>query len=493
MTTPRIAVIGAGPGGLLCARVLQRHGIEVAVYDADAAVHARDAGGTLDLKADSGQIALEDAGLLAEFRALARPEGQAKSRLDQHGTVLSAYVPEEHDEAANEIDRGQLRAMLAEQLAAGTVRWGHKLRTTTPLGDGVHCLEFADGAVTEVDLLVGADGAWSRVRPLLTDATPDYLGVSFLDVRFDDVDDRHPRIAKLVGDGHMFATDNAGRAIIGQRNSNGHVRGYVAMRTDLDWHAGLDIEDRAAVQRFLRKEFTGWSDDLMPFITDSDGPFVNRAIHALPAPLVWQHRPGVTLLGDAAHVMSPWGGFGVNLAMLDGAELARAIAEESTHDEAVIRYETVMFPRAGEHAVGANAAMKRFFATKAFDPADIPDTEAEHRNSIAAAAEYRRRNPIGAQEGPNTLWTLRFRTPGEEKQLALVLDTTAATPTGTLDGAPIENCQLAGRDLRFTARITAPFKMKITCTATINADTMTGTAKAAMMSIAFTGTRTTST
>lgn len=485
MTNPRIAIIGAGPGGLLCARVLQRHGLEVAVYDADASVHARDAGGTLDLKADSGQIALEDAGLLEEFRALARPEGQAKSRLDQHGTVLSAYFPEEDDEAANEIDRGQLRAMLAAHVDVGTVRWGHKLHTATPLGGGVHRLEFANGSTVEVDLLIGADGAWSRVRTLLTDATPNYTGVSFLDARFDDVDDRHPRIAKLVGHGHMFATDNAGRAIIGQRNSNGHIRGYVALRTDLDWseHAALDLDDRAAVQEYLRAEFAGWSDDLMPFITDGEGSFVNRPLYALPAPLVWEHRPGVTLLGDAAHLMTPWGGFGVNLAMLDGAELARAVAEEATVDEAVNRYEAVMLPRAGEHAVGANGALDDFFATKEFDPADIPDTEAEHRASIAAAAEYRRLNPVVAG---SAAWTLSFRAPGGEKRYALVLDT---AKTGTLDGVPIENCLLAGNDLTFTARVTSPFKMKITCTASIDGDRMTGTAKAAMMSIPFTGTR----
>jgi hypothetical protein len=71
----------------------------------------------------------------------------------------------------------------------------------------------------------------------------------------------------------------------------------------------------------------------------------------------------------------------------------------------------------------------------------------------------------------------------------LVLDTTGDAPTGTLDDAPIENCQLTGDDLRFTARITTPFTMKLTCTASISGDTMTGKAKAAMMSIAFTGTR----
>jgi FAD binding domain-containing protein len=353
-------------------------------------------------------------------------------------------------------------------------------------------LEFANEVIAEVDLLIGADGAWSRVRPLLTDATPAYSGVSFLDARFDDVDERHPRIAKLVGDGHMFATDNAGRALIGQRNSNGHVRGYVAMRADLDWCAGLDLDDRAATQRFLRSEFAGWSAELMPFITDGDGGFVNRPLYALPAPLKWEHQAGVTLLGDAAHLMSPWGGFGVNLAMLDGAELARAVAEETTIDEAITRYEAVMLPRAGEHATGANAAMDDFFTPKEFDPADIPDTEAEHRASIAAAAEYRRRNPHTTGQGPITdsAWTLSFRTPGGHKQYALLLDTTPAIPTGTLDGVPIENCRLTSDDLSFTTRLTSPFKMKITCTASIDGDTMTGTAKAAMMSIAFTGTRT---
>ncbi|HWO68275.1 MAG TPA: NAD(P)/FAD-dependent oxidoreductase [Umezawaea sp.] len=483
MTTPRIAIIGAGPGGLLCARVLQRRGLAVAVYDTDASVDARDAGGTLDLKSDSGQIALEDAGLLEEFRALARPEGQAKTRLDQHATVLSSFVPEEHDEAATEIDRGQLRALLAEHLEAGTVRWDHRLLTATPHGDGVHRLEFANGVVTDVDLLIGADGAWSRVRPLLSDATPRYLGVSFLDVRFDDVDDRHPRIAGIVGDGHMFANDGQGRAVIGQRNSNGHVRGYVAMRTDLDWYeeAGLDLDDRAAVRRFLRAEFAGWSEDLMPFITDGESAFVNRPVHALPAPLVWEHRSGVTLLGDAAHLMSPWGGFGVNLAMLDGAELARAVAEEDTVDGAITRYEAAMLPRAGEHAVGANEAIALFFATKEFNPADLPDHEAEHRNSVAAAAEYRRRHPIAPP------WTLRFSTPGGEKRYSLAIDTTAAT--GTLDGVPIENCLIAGDTLTFTARVTSPFKVKVACTATVDGDTMSGTAKASMMSFPFTGTR----
>ncbi|AVL26305.1 putative monooxygenase [Nocardia brasiliensis NBRC 14402] len=396
MTTPRIAIVGGGPAGLMCARVLQSYDIQPTVYDADAAVDARDPGGTLDLHADSGQIALEDAGLMDAFRALARVEGQAKSRRDQHGTVLAEFTPAAGDDAAPEIDRGQLRTMLYAHLRPGTVAWGHKLLRATPLESGTHRLEFANGVSAEADLVIGADGAWSPVRRLLTDAVPQYLGVSFLDARFDDVDTRHPEIAAIVGDGHMFSTDGDGRAVIVQRNSNGVVRGYVAFRAELDWHvtAGVDVTDRAAVRAFLLREFSQWSALMRPLITDNDGDYIPRSFWALPAPLTWNHVPGVTLIGDAAHLMAPFGGHGTNLALLDGAELAHAIAKQNDLDDAIAHYETTMFPRSGELAVSSNTALTRFFATTSPDTPHLPPDHAqEHKNYQARAAEYRRRQP----------------------------------------------------------------------------------------------------
>ncbi|GHF41596.1 2-polyprenyl-6-methoxyphenol hydroxylase-like FAD-dependent oxidoreductase [Amycolatopsis bartoniae] len=386
-TTPNIAIVGAGPAGLTCARVLQRHGIEATVYDADTAVDSRDPGGTLDLHADSGQIALEDAGLVEAFHALARPESQAKTRRDQHGTVLAEFTPGDGDEAAPEIDRGQLRTMLYESLRPGTVHWGHKLVRAT-----AGRLEFADGTSATADLVVGADGAWSKVRPLLTDAAPEYLGVCFLDTRFDAVDTRHPEVAALVGPGHLFANDSDGRAVIVQRNSGGVVRGYVAFRAEPDWHvqAGVDLADTGAVCAHLLREFAGWSAGMLPLITENDGGYVPRSFWALPAPLTWEHVPGVTLLGDAAHLMAPFGGHGANLAMLDGAELARALAKEADLDDAVTRYEEAMFARSGELAAASNAALRKFFAS-AETPHLPPDHAQEHRNYETRAAEYRRR------------------------------------------------------------------------------------------------------
>jgi 2-polyprenyl-6-methoxyphenol hydroxylase-like FAD-dependent oxidoreductase len=406
-----IAVVGAGPGGLLCARTLQQHAIPATVYDADAHAGARDAGGSLDLHADSGQIALAEAGLLDAFRAVARHEDQAKRAMDRHGNVRGTFVPDAGDTAAPEIDRGQLRALLAAHVRPGTVRWGHKLVRVTPIGDGRHRLEFANGVIAEADLVIGADGIWSRVRPLLTPAQPEYSGVSFLDVRYADADRRHPALAALVGRGHLFARGDDGNAIILQRNSNGVIRGYIAMRTAPDWAARAGVElnraaragakidraaradveiDRGALHAYLLDRFAGWSPELRACLTTSDD-YVERAIWFLPAPLTWPHRPGVTLLGDAAHAMGPFGGHGANLALLDASELAHAIARQPSLDAAVRHYEPTMQSRGADLALASNAATRAFFAD---GPHEIPDQAAAHRRYQEGAAQHDPAAPI---------------------------------------------------------------------------------------------------
>lgn len=340
--TARISIIGAGPGGLTCARILQGHGIPVTVYDRDPHPAARNQGGTLDLHADDGQLALREAGLLDRFFALARPEGQEMRQLDPTGRIVAHHVPAEGELFKPGIDRGQLRDLLLDSLAPGTVRWHRGVRGPA---DRPRQVRFLDGTTVEADLVIGADGAFSRVRPAVSPAVPGYVGVSFLEAWFQDVSRAHPDLAALVGQGSAAAADGD-RCLFAQRNSGDHIRVYVIQRVAADWiaAAGLRADDTEGIRARLLDAFAGWAPAMLRMITDNDGPYVDRPLFALPVPHTWASTPTVTLLGDAAHLMPPLG-VGANLPMLDGYELALALAGSATVSAAVDTYERTMLPR----------------------------------------------------------------------------------------------------------------------------------------------------
>ncbi|MET7607528.1 FAD-dependent oxidoreductase [Streptomyces avermitilis] len=346
----RISIIGAGPGGLTCARILQQHGIPVTVYDRDPEANSRNQGGSLDLHEEDGQLALREAGLLEEFFALARLEGQEMRQMDPAGRVLDHHLPDEGETVSPEIDRSQLRDLLLRSLVAGTVQWGRTLASVSGPADGPRTLMFTDGTAVEADLVIGADGAFSRVRTAVSPATPRYTGVSFLEAWFDDMEHAHPELSQLVGKGSAHIADGE-RGLFAQRNSGGHMRVYIMQRVPVDWIAanGLRPEDTEGIRGHLLGEYAAWSPQILRMITDNDGAYVDRPLFALPVPHTREHSPSVALLGDAAHLMPPLG-VGVNLAMLDASELALALVHSATIDDAVRSYEKSMLPRSAEMA-----------------------------------------------------------------------------------------------------------------------------------------------
>lgn len=273
--------------------------------------------------------------------------------------------------------RGDLRRILLESLPAGTVQWGKKLADIVPLGNGRHELHFTDGAITTTHLLVGADGAWSKVRPLLSSATPRYVGTTFVETYLHDVDVRHPATAVAAGGGALFALA-PGQGIFAHREAGGILHAYVALNRPLEWSAGIDFgEIRAATAR-LAAAFGGWAPALTALIVDSDTAPVARPLYALPIGHRWERLPGVTLLGDAAHLAPP-AGEGANLALLDGAELGQAIAAHPRDIEAaLVAYETTMFPR------GAAAAQEGHEMLSLLLGAGAPDALVEFFSRVGA-------------------------------------------------------------------------------------------------------------
>ena len=342
----KITIVGGGLGGLTLARVLHVNAIEADVYELDGSPTARDQGGTLDMHEESGQRALREAGLYDHFRAVARDEGESLRLLDGKGVVYHEDVATEPG-GRPEVDRSQLKRILVESLPAGVVHWGTKVASVTP-----SAITLSDGTVVESDLIVGADGAWSKVRPLLSDARPVYSGLSFVEIHLSDVDAKHPDAAAFVGPGSMFALDQD-KGVMAQRNGDGRIRVYLAIRAeDENWASTelVDAADPAQTRLRLLEIFDDFAEPLRGLIADADDVFVPRAIHALPVGHTWSRVPGVTLLGDAAHLMSPFAGEGANLAMLDATELALALASYGEVEPALAVYESAMFPRAEEAA-----------------------------------------------------------------------------------------------------------------------------------------------
>ncbi|MFE7168578.1 FAD-dependent oxidoreductase [Streptomyces sp. NPDC057616] len=363
MNTAPVTIIGAGLGGLTLARVLHIHGIPVTVHEAEASPTARTQGGMLDIHEHTGQPALQAAGLTEEFRGLVLEGRQATRILGRDGTVLFDE-PDDGTGGRPEVQRGELRRVLLDSLPAGTVRWGHKVSSVRRLGEGRHEVAFADGTTAATGLLVGADGAWSRVRPLLSDATPEYIGRSFVETCLFDADTRHPAAAKAVGGGSLFAPA-PGKGIQAHRESGGTLHTYVALSKPHDWFAAVDFSDPAAAAARITAEFDGWAPELTALITDSDTAPVLRPLNALPVTHRWDRVPGLTLLGDAAHLAAP-NGEGANLAMYDGAELGRALAAHPDDVEAALTaYEQALFPRSATAAADGDELHELLFGDEA--------------------------------------------------------------------------------------------------------------------------------
>lgn len=369
MAPLKIAIIGAGPVGLTLATLLaNKPGIEVVVFESEKSPVSRLKGGPLDLHPATGLAALREAGLYDEFLKRARFDGEALRICDKN---LLKYINLPGTDANSsrgrpEIDRTSLRDMLLGSIPPHLIRWDCHLRSI----DVERRLHFGHGIESGYDLIIGADGAWSKIRKLVSDQKPIYAGLSAYSWKIPDAKNRAPGLFELVNGG-MTNSVSDGRGIFAQQLGDGSLIAYGIAPWPENWQDSLsfDGDDTEAIRKFLLDEFHGWHTELLDFFRHGQDP-EPRPLYMLPVGWSWENCPGVTIIGDAAHLMTPFAGEGVNLGMQDALKLSQAIIKASKSSAPTINlpreidsFEKDLFVRAQKTAQLTDDVRKWLFFT----------------------------------------------------------------------------------------------------------------------------------
>ncbi|GAA4319578.1 NAD(P)/FAD-dependent oxidoreductase [Mucilaginibacter gynuensis] len=347
-----IAIVGGGPGGLTLARLLQMNGAHVKVYERDLNREVRVQGATLDLHDESGLKALRAAGLMNEFEANYRPGADKMRIVDKSAQII--YADEGGGEGGffrPEIDRGPLREIMLNSLQADTVVWDSQFVALEQQSDGTIKLEFKNGTVAYADVVIAADGANSKIRPYITPVKPFYAGISVVEGAVYHSATASPRIHQLLNGGKIFAMGDE-KTIIVSSKGDGSLVFYTGCKTDEFWfrESGIDFNDKTQVFAWFEQEFAGWDAIWDELFENANPVFIPRPQYCMPLDQTWEAQPNITMLGDAAHLMPPYAGEGVNMAMLDALELAECLlSDQYTNIHAAIAaYEEQMRARASE-------------------------------------------------------------------------------------------------------------------------------------------------
>ncbi|MGB8403608.1 MAG: FAD-dependent monooxygenase [Mycobacterium sp.] len=345
MTGLKIAIAGAGIGGLTAAIALQQHGADVTVYE--KAHELKELGAGVVIGANAERI-YQRLGVRDELAAIAgKISGWTmQTWQDEPLTGWHAPYPADH---TYPLHRAQFQRLLFDALPSGTVQLGRGIIGATENADGVQ-IELADGSRAQADLLVGADGIHSVVQGLVgaksapvSEGIMAYRGLIPAERLAGSYDMR--RMSMWVGPGQSFLTFPV---------SDGALLNVVAfVPTDLDveesWSAPGDVATFAAA-------YDGWAPTVQRVISAMDSTFRWGIYDREPLP-TWS-TDHLTLLGDSAHAVTPHLGQGANQAVEDAITLAVLLEDAARVDipERLQRYDALRINRNRQVRDGAREA-----------------------------------------------------------------------------------------------------------------------------------------
>jgi 2-polyprenyl-6-methoxyphenol hydroxylase-like FAD-dependent oxidoreductase len=376
---PRIAISGGGPAGLALSLLLKQRDIFPTVYELRSKptpTELAEPSGVLDLHDESGQKVMRECGLWDDFQASTGDCSEACRIFDPRGTLLHT---DEGDSSRPEIARNTLTSLLLKNAPSDYIKWNHKVVAARQIynkstGATEIELDLGPNGTATYDYVIGADGAWSRIRKMLTDNEPFYSGMQWLTATIRNASTNYPQLSELCGSG-TFSALGEFKGIMSQRGPQDSIRVYMALSTpDEHWAKTKGIEDltaRDAKAKLMDDDeiFGKWAPPIKQLLATAceedtkdnpNKPVDIKPMYMLPIGHRWEHHTGATLVGDAAHLMTPWAGEGVNLALWDSLDLGHVIggmpevenaAEWQAALETRVReHEAVMLARAQEKA-----------------------------------------------------------------------------------------------------------------------------------------------
>eukprot|EP00698_Gefionella_okellyi_P013450 TRINITY_DN3687_c0_g1_i1.p1 TRINITY_DN3687_c0_g1~~TRINITY_DN3687_c0_g1_i1.p1 ORF type:complete len:423 (+),score=78.97 TRINITY_DN3687_c0_g1_i1:24-1292(+) len=350
-----IIVLGGGIGGLAVACALQQLDIPVRVFERDPTFASRPQGYSLTIQ--QGLKVLDKLGLGTELRRL--PARCTRSAtMTSSGKILHGSLQKHRTEGWIPIPRQELRSLLLGKLQADTVQWDKQCVALEEDETGVTA-SFQDGTLVRGCALVACDGLRSTVRQKYFPQPLNYLGVM--------------AILGIVPSKHDITHDCVFQTLDGSARffSKPFAAGVSMWQLTFPWPEERlhEFPTTELMQAEASRRVAGWHDPIPTMVAETPlSAFRAGGVFDRDFPLPWK-AGRVTILGDAAHPMSPFKGQGANQALEDAWKLAMALQRYGLRDivKAFADYEADMLVRARPKAMASRSAVKFLHTPQAVD------------------------------------------------------------------------------------------------------------------------------